>query len=94
MDNLWMPLGGHSHMTMIILSYKPLVPNRLRLRKTPSALFKPMPHASVGRTSLFVFQTHILCHLRREKVTEGSINYVFLSYFTRNYNLNDFDHNR
>lgn len=44
MDNLWVPLGGRSHMTMIILSYKPSVPERLWLRKSPSLLSsKPCP---------------------------------------------------
>lgn len=80
MDNLWMPLGGHSHMTMIILSYKPLVPNRLWLRKLPH-LTSPV------KTPLFVFQTRILRHLEWEQVTEGKINYVFLSYFTRRLHL-------
>lgn len=87
MDNLCMPLGGHSYKTMIILSYKPLVPNRSWTYETPSALFKSIPPAYKGRTTLFVFQTHILRHLDWEKVTEGRINYVFLSYFTRNYTL-------
>lgn len=72
-------------MTVIILSYKPLVPNRLWLRKPPQLCLNPCPPASIGRTSLFVFQTHILRHLnRKKKVTEGRINYVFLSYFTKN----------
>lgn len=89
MDNPWMPLGGRSHMTIIILSYKPLVPNP----PTPPALFKSLPPASTGKSLVFVFQTHIFHNLNWETVTEGWINYVFLSYFTWNYILNGFDHN-
>lgn len=56
-------LLGHSHVSIIILSYKPLVPKHVGFKKPPQLCLNPsIPPTSAGRTGLFVFQTHIVRH--------------------------------
>lgn len=94
MDNLWMPLGGHSHMTMIILSYKPLVMNHLWLRKPPQLCLNHAPRQ--------FRQNHIVClsntylasfQLEKKSLKDGLImfSWAILLEITPE---KDFDHNK